>query len=255
MEKGPIVLLTDFGLRDHFVGVMKGVILARAPKSTIVDLSHEVPPQDLRAGALLLLASVPYFPKGSLFVCVVDPGVGSSRRILWARTDRHQYLVPDNGILSWLPEAVREWREVSNTRLFLPEVSATFHGRDIFAPVAAALARGLSSARLGPVVRDPEGLAFPGPARRGHKVRGEILAFDRFGNAVTNLGWAEARYGAKIHHKGRLLGPVRTHYGETRDGAALALFGSTGLLELSVRNGSFAKRFKARIGDKIESRG
>jgi len=251
--KAPIVLLTDFGTRDHYVGVMKGMILAQAPGARIVDLCHEVPPQDVRAGAYLLRVSVPYFPRGSLFVAVVDPGVGSARRILWARTARQQFLAPDNGILGWLEEPVLDRREVVR-RPWMPELSATFHGRDVFAPVAARLARGLSPLRLGPRVREAACLPFPEPIRRGGGVRGEILAIDRFGNAATNLRATDIRSPARIFFFRRDLGAVRSHYAAVPQGSPVALIGSSGLLELSVRGGSFARRFGASPGDPVESR-
>ncbi|MDE2238229.1 MAG: SAM-dependent chlorinase/fluorinase, partial [Elusimicrobia bacterium] len=144
-----IALLTDFGLQDPYVGVMKGVIADLAPRAKVVDLCHGLPPQDVRGAALFLRQSAPYFPKATLFVVVVDPGVGSDRRVLYARTRRHSFLAPDNGALSWLPDPVLEWRSVVRRSLFLAQVSSTFHGRDLFAPVAARLSRGLPPSRLG----------------------------------------------------------------------------------------------------------
>ena len=249
----PIVLLTDFGLRDPYAGIVKGVILSKAPKAAIVDLCHELPPRDARAAAFMLRVSVPYFPKGSLFVCVVDPGVGSSRRILWARTKKHQFLAPDNGLLSWLEDPVLELRSVQNEALFLPRVSATFHGRDVFAPVAGRLAAGLSPSRLGPAAREMVQCPWPAPERRGESARGEVLWVDRFGNAVTNLTSKEVAPTARIVFKGRSLGRVRGHYAQAGKGEALALFGSSGHVELSIRDGDFAARFKARLGDPVES--
>lgn len=252
--KPPIVLLTDFGTKDYYVGVMKGVILDHCPGATIVDLCHELPPQDIRAGAYCLRASVSYFPKGAIFVAVVDPGVGSSRRVIWGRSARHQFLAPDNGVLSWIEEEILEAREVRNEKLWLPSVSATFHGRDIFAPVAGRLARGLASSLLGPKVRDMKRIPVPRPKRAGRRVRGELLWLDRFGNAVTSLGPEDAGRASRIFFRGRDLGPVRSHYAQAPQGKPLALFGSSGYLELSVRDGSFARRYRASVGDPVESR-
>lgn len=256
MRRGPIVLLTDFGLRDPFVGIMKGVILGLAPRAVIVDLCHEIAPQDVRGAALQLLASVPYFPAGTLFVAVVDPGVGSQRRLLWARGPRQQFLAPDNGVLSWVleEENLRECRAVANQKLFLPEVSATFQGRDIFAPVAARLSRGLAPRSLGPAVRDMFRIPFPAPRRSARGVRGRIMAFDRFGNALTNLRRGDIARSARLRFGGRDLGRPATHYAQARPGEAAALLGSSGFLELSVRDGDFAKKFRARVGDAVESR-
>lgn len=250
---GPIVLLTDFGSADPYVGVMKGVILQSAPSAAIVDLCHEVPPQDVRTAALFLRASVPYFPKGSLFVCVVDPGVGGARQILWARTARHQFLAPDNGLLSWIEEPILERRRVANRKLWADRISSTFHGRDIIAPVAGRLARGLAPARLGPAASKTASLPWPSPRRARGRLRGELLWIDRFGNAVTNLRAGDVGARRSVVFRGRSLGPLRTHYAEGRDGTALALVGSSGFVELSVRNGDFAKRYRASLGDPVES--
>jgi S-adenosylmethionine hydrolase len=199
--------------------------------------------------AFQLLVSVPFFPAGAVFCCVVDPGVGSARRALWARTKRHQFLAPDNGLLSWLPEPVVEWRELSNEKLRLSPVSGTFHGRDVFAPAAAALAAGLSPAKLGPKIADAKRLPFPSAA----KTRGEILFVDRFGNAITNLRAADVPAGVELRFRSERLGPVGKHYAERPVGKAMALAGSSGFVELSVRDGSFAERFGARIGETVES--
>ena len=251
--KGPVVLLTDFGHRDPYVGVVKGVILSLCPKAALVDLCHELPPQDVGAAAFALRAGAGYFPKGSLFVCVVDPGVGSRRRILWARTADQQFLAPDNGLLGWLKDPVIEFRSLENSGLWLPERSATFHGRDIFAPVAGRLAAGLRPERLGPRVEDVQPNPFPQPASGRTGVRGSILLVDRFGNAVTNLSLSHVACRGGIVFKGRRL-PLLHHYAEARPGEPLALIGSSGYLELSVRNGDFGRRFRARPGDPVHAR-
>jgi S-adenosylmethionine hydrolase len=254
--KPPIVLLTDFGGQDPYVGVMKGVILAHAPGAQLVDLCHEVPPQDVRGAAFQLMVTASFFPKGTLFVAVVDPGVGSRRRILWARTARHQFLAPDNGVLSWLEDAesVLEIREVTNRKLWLPVVSSTFHGRDVFAPVAGRLHQGLEPRLLGPQVRVIVRLPFPGVTRGRGGTRGEILSFDRFGNAITNLRRGDVKNGSRITFRGRAL-PRAAHYGEAARGKPAAVIGSAGFLELSVREGDFRGRYKAKVGDPVESRG
>lgn len=237
--------MTDFGLKDSFVGVMKGVLAVRARKARAIDLTHDLPPQDVSCAALTLMTAVPYFPRSSLFVSVVDPGVGSKRRILWARTKSHSFLAPDNGLLSWIPEPVLEFRSVENRSLFLPNVSGTFHGRDIFAPVAAALWRGLSPSKLGPEISDPVTLPWPS--------EGRIMAFDRFGNAVTSIRASSVGRG-DIRHGSRSLGPLRTHYAEVPEGRPLAVAGSSGLVELSVRGGDYSARTRARIGDPVHVR-
>ena len=251
--KGPIVLLTDFGHHDPYVGVMKGVILSFCPKAALVDLCHEIPPQDITAAAFTLRVSAPYFPKGSLFVCVVDPGVGSQRRILWLRTARHQFLAPDNGLLSWVQDPVAEVRSVENSGLWLPEVSATFHGRDVFAPVAGRLAAGLRPDKLGPKVEDYQSPPFPQPQCDKKGVHGRILLIDRFGNAVTNLSPSHAASCREVVCKGRRL-PLLNHYAEAKPHEALALIGSSGYLELSICHGDFSRACKARPGDPVHAR-
>lgn len=255
MKGHPIVLLTDFGLRDIYVGVMKGVIASRAPKAPVIDLTHDIPPQDIRGAAFALKVSVPYFPLGALFVCVVDPGVGSARRILWGRSARHQFLAPDNGLLGALEgeDALREVRHVSNAGLFADAPSATFHGRDIFAPLAARLSGSLLPAMLGPQVDDWRRLDLPAPQPEGDGLTGEILTIDRFGNAITNIRAEQARGKAVAFGRLKLGSALRT-YAEAADGASLALVGSSGYLELSVRNGDFAARAKARKGDPVHVR-
>lgn len=235
---------------------MKGVILGRAPQTPVVDLCHELPPQDVSSAALALRSSVSFFPEGTLFVVVVDPGVGSSRRILWARSRRHRFLAPDNGVLSWLSDEDRilERRVVTNRRLFLSPVSSTFHGRDIFAPVAAALSRGLAPSALGKPVADPAVLPWPAPSRLKAALAGRILAFDRFGNAVTNLPSAGLPEGARFVHRARDLGPLRSHYAEVPSGRSLAVSGSSGLVELSTRGGDYAAKTRARRGDTVHVR-
>ena len=251
----PIALLTDFGESDPFVGVMKGVILSRAPKASIIDLTHRIPPQDVRLAAFSLMGSFAYFPRGTIFVCVVDPGVGSGRRILWARTKTHQFLAPDNGLLSWvgIKEPFREVRAVENRRLFLKNVSATFHGRDVFAPVAAALARGAPSGSLGSKAGSWQSLDFPRPRRSGDKALGCVLAIDRFGNAVTNLTPGDVGNDAAFRFRGRGLGGLKPHYSAVKAGEPLAIVGSFGFIELSVREGSFASSCGARAGDPVEA--
>lgn len=233
---------------------MKGVILSRNPRARIVDLCHEVPPQDIRTAAFYLLTSVEFFPKGSLFIAVVDPGVGSQRRILWAKTAEHQFLFPDNGCSSWLAERrpFLAVREVNNDKLWLSEPSSTFHGRDIFAAVAGSLSRGTVASRLGPKVKSWVRMPFPPVAKHGMVMRGSVVAIDHFGNAITNLCAKDIRHGARVEFKGRDLRGVRTHYAQAEDSAALALLGSSGFLELSVRNGHFATVFQARPGDPVD---
>ncbi|MBI5630958.1 MAG: SAM-dependent chlorinase/fluorinase [Elusimicrobia bacterium] len=248
----PIVLLTDFGARDSYAGIMKGVIASLSPRALVIDLCHEIPAQDVRAAAFQLRAGAPYFPKNAIFLCVVDPGVGSARKIIWARTAEHQFLAPDNGLLSWLESPILEIRELSNPKLWLSQVSATFQGRDILAPAAGHLSRGGKPAALGPRTAEMRRIPFPRALAASGRVKGEILCVDHFGNAVTNISRAELPHAWPIQFRGRHVGAIRSHYASVPAGASLALFGSSGFLELSVRQGSFAREFKASVGDPVE---
>lgn len=226
----PIALLTDFGLVDPYVGVMKGVIATLAPGVPVIDVTHGVPPQDVRVGALLLDAAWRYFPDGTVFVGVVDPGVGTARRPVVVRAVGRLFVGPDNGLFGLLPDA--EVREIT-APWGLPSRSRTFHGRDLFAPVAARLARGARFEDVGPVVPDPTPLDLPAPTEGV----GEVLYVDRFGNAVTNLPGVD--HGVLVVRNTRA--PVVRTYGEGAAGAPIALTGSTGRLEVAIRDGDAAR--------------
>ncbi len=243
--KGPVVLLTDFGLRDHYVGVMKGVIFSRVPEAVCVDLTHEIPPQDVRAAALTLRVSYPYFPEGSVFVCVVDPGVGTERRALVIRAVGRFFVGPDNGlftpVLSADPGA--EIRAVEAERFMLPRASTTFHGRDLFAPLAAEILCGRPLSEFGPRITDPVRLEFPTPEPIPGGLRVPVLYVDRFGNLICALRREEAPEGAfRIVVEGERV-PLVSTYAEVPPGTPLALWGSDGFLEIAVNRGSAAELF------------
>jgi len=239
----PITLLTDFGLDDVYVGVMKGVIAGIAPGVPVIDITHGIAPQDVEQGGRRWAAAVGFFPPGSIHVAVVDPGVGSGRAILAARGRRMTFLAPDNGLLDFvLPRAaVEELVSVENRRCFLEEPSRTFHGRDIFAPVAARLSLGFPLRKLGPAVREyrPAGLK---PVRRrttrgGEWLIGEIVDVDKFGNCITNI--PAGPFGAlKEIRAGRWrFKTLASSYSSARPGKPLAIVGSQGLVEISVNRG------------------
>jgi S-adenosylmethionine hydrolase len=243
---GVITLLTDFGLDDAYVGTVKGVLLTINPRARLVDLTHAVPPQDVGRAALLLEAAWRFFPAGTVHLAVVDPGVGGPRRALAVEAGGHYFVGPDNGVLGFcfdLPGA----RAVALTapRYHRHPVSGTFHGRDVFAPVAAHCSRGVRLAAFGPVVRDPARLAAPPPRRRGAAVTGEVLLSDRFGNLLTNLRGPElpGPRGQGILRIGRaqIRGLVRT-YAERPRHALGALIDSTERIEVFVREGSARRR-------------
>ncbi len=257
MPRDPLItLLTDYGTQDIYAGVLHGVILGIAPQARIVDLTHAVPPQAVGQAGLLLAAAAPYFPAGTVHVAVVDPGVGSNRRILCASASGALFLAPDNGLLEEVlaaDPAARVW-SVEDQRLFLPKVSATFHGRDIFAPVAARLATGLDPAKVGPPVKDPVRSPVPAPRLERGVVRGQVAHVDRFGNVVTTIKPGALPSGiAWVRTRGTTItGPPCLTYSDRPSGALLALAGSSGRLEVSVNTGDAAAKLGSRVGDTVE---
>ncbi len=250
-----IALLSDFGTNDPFVAAMKGVILTKAPGLTIIDITHQIPPQDIQAAAFYLMAAVPFMPKGALFITVVDPTVGMGRGILWARTRNHQFINPDNGILSWVGERekIEEVRFINNSALFLPRISSTFHGRDIMAPVAAAIAKGLPEKDIGPVLRDYRRFPYPRPEKTGNRVMGQVIAVDHFGNAITNITQQYLTARSIFTVADRMVKGLRLTYASVPEGEPLALIGSFGFLEFSIRNGNFARTFGVKTGSEVEA--
>ncbi len=250
-----ITLLTDFGTHDVYAGVMRGVIFNLAPNARIVDLTHEVRPQGVADAAFLLDSAAPYFPWGTIHVAVVDPGVGTERKILCVRTSRATYLAPDNGLLTRVLERESAARIVSvtNRDYFLPEVSNTFHGRDIFAPVAAHLARGLDPVRLGPELTCIRPLNLPRATETEPGVlSGEIIYVDRFGNLVTNVATTTLPELVSLTLRDvSIRGPVCRSYAEREVGDLLVIGGSSGLLEVAVNQGSAQERLRSRRGDAV----
>lgn len=253
-----ITLLTDFGTQDAFVGTMKGVILARCPAVQLVDLTHAVEPADIQGGALMLGAAAPYFPAGTVHLAVVDPGVGGTRRPL-ALTAGGQYFVgPDNGLLWPAASAAGEpiAYELRESRFRLPKVSATFHGRDIFAPAAALLASGETLSALGQVCGDPCTLAFPKAVTEGDRLTGDVIWIDRFGNAITNLTpeAAEKVVGVpfRLRVNGIALEGPATHYGAVRVGQPVLLLGSMGYYEIAINQGNAAATLGITRGAVVE---
>lgn len=260
-----VTLLTDFGLKDGNVGVMKGVILGMAPDTHIVDLSHQISPQDVREGALILARSVPYFPAGTIHVAVVDPGVGTARRPIAAQIGAQRFVLPDNGLLTLLLERAEgqvesgeparvEIVHLDRPRYWLPQVSQVFHGRDIFAPVAGHWVSGVPLHELGTPVYDPVRLEFPRPQPTPTGWRGEVIHIDHFGNLSTNIRYehlGEAPV-ARVRICGvEIAGMIRT-FGERSPGDLVALYGSTGNLIICQVNGSAARQLGAVVGEPVE---
>jgi S-adenosylmethionine hydrolase len=256
-----ITLLTDFGTKDAYVGSVKGVILGLNPEAVLVDLTHDLPPQDLVAGALVLAAAAPYFPPGTIHLAVVDPGVGSSRRALAARGGGQFWVGPDNGLFHLVFQASPQLTIVSleNPAYFLPRVSATFHGRDIFAPVAAHLSLGVELPRFGPPVADPASLNIPEPQFLPEAVWGEVIYVDRFGNLVSNLAAADLKDWLGGRNFSLRVGPLNLEglartYAEAAPGEFLALEGSHGYLEIACALDNAARRLGAQVGLAVEIR-
>ncbi len=253
-----VSLLTDFGLRDSYVGQMKAALLRVCANAQLVDLTHEVPPQDVRTGAFLLWTAVEAFAPGALHLAVVDPGVGTRRRAIALQSMRGDVLVgPDNGLLmpaAWALGGVRRAVALTETRYFGPTRSNTFHGRDLFAPVTGHLASGIPFQALGPDITDPVAtIRFPRPRTEGASLLGEVLHADAYGNLVTNLpaGELPERFDVRVAHE-RLSGAPHADYQTVKPGALLALVGSAGLLEISVRDGNAAQTLGIGVGARVE---
>jgi S-adenosyl-L-methionine hydrolase (adenosine-forming) len=253
MTHRPIItLLSDFGAGSGYPAQMKGVLLLALPDAQLVDLSHEVPPYDVLAGALLLEACTPHFPDHAVHLAVVDPGVGTARRPLCVVDGAgRRFVGPDNGLFTpfLAGPGARAVHLTSPAHVPVP-ASATFHGRDLFAPVAAFLAGGGDAAALGPVLHDPVTLAWPAAQRHGRELRGECLAADPFGNVATSVRAAdvEALGPTPVVHVGGLSARYVHAYGEGEPGELLALLGSAGRLEIAVREGNAAKLHRLARG-------
>lgn len=248
-----ITLTTDFGLADSYVGAMKGVILSIAPDVRLVDISHQIAQGDVRQGAYVLNGAAPFFPAGTIHLVVIDPGVGSSRRALAARTQQAIFVAPDNGVLSLrLAGQPAEIRQLSNPRYHLPQVSATFHGRDVFAPVAAHLAIGAALEDMGLPVTDPVTLSVPAITRDPDGAwRGEVWHIDHFGNLITNFKFQSPISNLQIEIAGQQIEGLARTYADRAAGELVALVGSSGYLEIAVRDGSAARTLGARLGDAV----
>lgn len=256
-----IALLTDFGEEDHFVPSLKAVIAGLHPEARVIDVSHRVPAFDVRAAGFLLFACCRLFPAQTIFVAVVDPGVGTARRVLLVRTARHWFIAPDNGLLTLALEAepAEEVRELSAARFFLASRS-TFEARDKMAPAAAWLSLGVPSAEFGPVVRDWRKLPIAKPRLVGPQVTGEVLHVDRFGNLITNIPetllWdldrAAGPASCLLEIGRRPPLPPGAAYASAPRGRPFFLIGSLGLVEIAVREGSAARVLRARAGVRVK---
>jgi len=249
-----IALTTDFGTRDAYVAAMKGVVLSLAPEARIIDITHEIEPQNVLHGAFVLWQVWPWYPPGTIHVAVVDPGVGTARRILLGKYGGRFFIGPDNGVVTFLQREVQleEMYVVENRRYFLPTIATTFHGRDILAPVAAHLSLGITPKEFGRATTHIEMLPVERRARdTSEGLIGSVIHADRFGNLVTNIAAEQlGRFqcgdsAPEVYMNNEPIGPVRAAYAEVAIGEPIALFGSSGLLEIAVGRGSALLRFGA----------
>ena len=253
-----IVLMTDFGLSDTYVGQMKGVILSLAPSAQIIDLTHAITAQNIAQGAFLLGKSAPFFPEKAIFVAVVDPGVGTSRKAIAVECGKQIFLAPDNGLLTALFQAgeVRRCIAITNERYMLPTRSSTFHGRDVFSPAAAHLASGVILQELGPNIDPSECTRIPLPGCQsrdnGASWNGTIICTDHFGNLVTSLD-SEVLDRSKnwLVSAGKHQLPICGTYGDVADQQPLAYMGSSGMIEIAIRNGNAAQMLGLKDGDPV----
>ena len=253
-----LTLTTDFGLGDPYVASMKAVILSIDRTVLLVDISHELPPHQILPAALLLREVCPRFPPGTIHVAVVDPGVGGARRPVLLKIQDHFWIGPDNGLFGLLITdfgCTGAWR-IENRRYFLPSVSRTFHGRDLFAPAAAHLARGVPAEAFGPEIRDLMTIELPKPAREEDRLRGEIIWIDHFGNCMTNISEEEAlqwsdREPFIIRAASRVMEGVSTSYDVVPKGHSLAIFNSMRRLEIACNQSRADQTLGLRQGDQV----
>ena len=249
-----VVLLTDFGTKDYYVGLMKGVLSGINPLLRVVDLTHEIEPQNVKQAAFVVWASRKFFPEDTIFVCVVDPGVGSEREIICGIIDGQTFLAPDNGLLNYVVGEAKEseFYKVNNRKLMLSNVSTTFHGRDVFAPVAAHLSRTARPTELGERFRYATVKPFYTKVKAG-KNNGEIVYRDRFGNLFTNFLWDDSLLSGKpgLRINSRSISNFVRTYSEGKTRTPVCVKGSSGLVEVAVNRGDASKLVKAKVGTKI----
>jgi S-adenosyl-L-methionine hydrolase (adenosine-forming) len=258
-----ITLLTDFGASDYFVGAMKGVILSVNPHATIVDITHDIPPQDVETAAFNLLSCYRDFPGRTIHVAIVDPGVGSDRRAIVVECAGQLLIGPDNGLFSWICEREKDWTatQITNHKFFRKPISNTFHGRDIFAPVAAALSAGHQPREFGPELTDLVKLpSLESTMPDENTVEGRIIHIDRFGNCVTNftrqtLESRGASTSWRMTLNDREINSSRKFFAESEPDEVFAIVGSAGFIEVCVRNGSAAKFLNVKRGQSVQLRG
>jgi S-adenosylmethionine hydrolase len=256
MSRPIIALTTDFGQADTYVGTMKGVILGICPQAALVDVTHEVRPQALHQASFLLHNATPYFPPGTIHMVVIDPGVGSERRPIVVKTQRAIYVAPDNGVLTMAlaRDPARTAIHLTEARYWLPQPSATFHGRDLFAPAAAYLACGIKPCEMGKEIPLDSLISLPPLQPRilaDGEWRGEILHVDHFGNLVTNIQRMEEPTSLHVEVTGTKIAGVSETFSDRPPGEMVAYIGSSGYLEIAVRNGNAAEQLSMDVGSSV----
>jgi S-adenosylmethionine hydrolase len=253
-----ITLTSDFGLKDPYVAEMKGVILAINPKATLVDITHEVEKFNVRMAAFMLASAAPYFPQAAIHLAVVDPGVGTQRRAILIQTKKSVFVGPDNGILILAAQnqGIEHVYQLTNHTFLLAKISSTFHGRDIFAPAAAHLDKGIEPREFGPEIKDPAKPEFVSVKRANRSLIGEVMHIDGFGNIITNINETDfvQNHAEKINvdlPDISLKLTLGKTYAETKPKEPIALIGSHGFVEIALNQGNAAEKFHAKAGDKI----
>lgn len=254
LSKMLIALLTDFGTKDYFVGAMKGVILSINKNAQVIDITHEIEPQNIRSASFTLRACFREFPEKTIFVAVVDPGVGSKRRAILVETEKYFFIAPDNGLLSFIFNETKDFRvfEITNEEFFRKPVSKTFHGRDIFSPAAAHLSTGIKAEKFGEEIEDFIKFGETKPQKISeNEIEAEIIHIDRFGNLITNLKREDLteEFVVKIgEHK---IEKLQNYFSEAEKNEIFMIFGSAGFLEIAANQNSARKILNAKVGDKI----
>jgi len=250
-----IALLTDFGIRDGYVAAMKGVILSINPNAHIIDVTHEISPQDFTDAAFVLHTSCRYFPQETIFVAVVDPGVGSERRIIGVEKDGTVYIAPDNGVLEYIfQDNASPVVHIEKRKYFREHISPTFHGRDIFAPVAAYITLGVPLSDMGSEISDFKRLRCARAQKTKHGIEGSIIHSDRFGNLITSIKKEDLNVDfrtAGVSFRNALLKGIQSHYAAAQEGEPLALINSSGFLEIAVRGGNAKNFFMPGPNDRV----
>ena len=252
-----ITLTTDFGLKDPYVAEMKGAIFTINPDAKLVDITHDVEKFNIRVGAFMLASAAPYFPKGTVHLAVVDPGVGTERRAILVQTKTGFFVGPDNGVLMLAAQnqGIKHIYELANPKFMLPKVSSTFHGRDIFAPAAAYLDKGVKPHEFGPEVTDPVTPQYATVKKKNNTLIGEVLHIDGFGNIITNIPEKELAtpktVKVKLRNVSLKLAFAKT-YAQAKPNEPIALIGSHGFLEIALNQGNAAEKFSAEVGDAVE---